>query len=129
VYVVYNAHLAPWQSTTATPRPMQGVVRHIQVSSRAVTELHRATGGDVRGSSANGLTAGFIGDYNYVVATNDRAVAVWNDVRNAGVCAAVNAYRQALANGQAAVAPAPGTACPGTFGNSDIFGAGFADPS
>ncbi|HEV2782515.1 MAG TPA: hypothetical protein VGX25_24240 [Actinophytocola sp.] len=129
VYVVYNAHLVPWQSTTATARPTQGVLRHIQVSTRAVTDLHRAAVGDVRGSSANGLISGFFGDYNYVVATNDRAVAVWNDVRNAAVCPAINAYRQALANGQAAVAPAPNTDCPGTFGNTDIFGGSFADPS
>jgi hypothetical protein len=129
VYLVYDAHLAPWQSTTATPRPMQGVVRHIEVATGAVQELHRGAVGDVRGSSANGLTSEFIGDYNYVVATNDRAVAVWNDVRNAAVCPAVNAYRQAIADGQPAVAPAPGTECPPTFGNSDIFGGSFADPS
>lgn len=129
VYLVYNAHLAPWQSTTATPRPMQGVVRHIEVATRAVTELHRAAVGDVRGSSANGLASEFIGDYNYVVATNTSAVAVWNDVRGAAVCPAINAFRQALANGEAATAPAPGTQCPPTFGNSDIFGASLADPS
>lgn len=57
------------------------------------------------------------------------AVAVWNDVRNAAVCPAINTYRQAVATGQPAVAPAPGTACPPTFGNSDIFGATIPDPS
>ena len=64
-----------------------------------------------------------------MVATNGNAVAVWNDVRNAAVCPAINAYRQAIADGQAAVAPAPGTDCPPTFGNSDIFGGTFTDPS
>ncbi len=129
VYVVYNAFLQPWQSTTATPRLQLGVVRHIEMATRAATTLHRAAVGDARGSSANGLTSEFLGDYNYVVATDAVAVAVWNDVRNAAVCPAINAYRQAVATGQTAVAPAPGTACPPTFGNSDIFGATFSDPS
>lgn len=128
-YVVYDAFLQPWQSTTATPRLMRGVVRHVEMASRAVTELHRAAIGDARGSSANGLTAEFLGDYNYVVATNAGAVAVWNDTRNAAVCPAINAYRQAIANGQTAIAPAPNNDCPPTFGNSDIFSATFTDPS
>jgi hypothetical protein len=129
VYLVYDSFLQPWQPTTATSRRMQGVVRHIEVSSRAAADLHRGAIGDARGSSANGLTSEFIGDYNYIVATNTNAVAVWNDVRDAAVCPAINTYRQAIANGQAAVAPAPGTDCPPTFGNSDIFGGSFTDPS
>jgi hypothetical protein len=129
VYVVYDSFLQPWQPTTATARVMRGVVRHVEVSTRAVADVHRGATGDARGSSANGLTSGFLGDYNYVVATNANAVAVWNDVRNAADCPAIDAYRQALVNGQAAVAPAPGTDCPPTFGNSDIFGGSFADPS
>jgi len=128
-YLVYDAFLQPWQSTTATPRLMQGVVRHIEMASRAVTELHRAAIGDARGSSANGLTSEFLGDYNYIVATNALAVAVWNDTRDAAVCAAINAYRQAVANSQTATAPAPNSDCPPTFGNSDIFGATIPDPS
>ena len=129
VYLVYDAFLQPWQPTTGTARLMQGVVRHVEVSTRTATELHRGATGDARGSSANSLTSEFIGDYNYVVATNAAAVAVWNDVRGAAVCPAINAYRQALADAQPAVAPAPGTDCPPTFGNSDIFGGAFTDPS
>jgi len=129
VYVVYDSFLQPWQSTTATPRLMQGVVRHVEVATRAVSDLHRAATGDARGSSTNGLVGEFLGDYNYVVATNSNAVAVWNDVRGAGVCPAINVYRQALVNGQTAVAPSPGTQCSPTFGNSDIFGGSFGDPS
>jgi hypothetical protein len=128
-YVVYDAFLQPWQSTTATARLMRGVVRHIEMATRTVADLHRAAVGDARGSSSNGLTSEFLGDYNYVVATNGVAVAVWNDVRNAAVCPAINTYRQAVATGQPAVAPAPGTDCPPTFGNSDIFGAAIPDPS
>jgi hypothetical protein len=129
VYLAYDAFLQPWQVTTAPARLMQGVVRHIEVSTRTAADLHRGAVGDARGSSANGLISEFLGDYNYVVATNTNAVAVWNDVRDAAVCPAINTYRQALADGQAAVAPAPGTDCPPTFGNSDIFGGTFTDPS
>jgi hypothetical protein len=129
VYLVYDSFRQPWQPTTATARLMQGVVRHVEVSSRAVTDLHRGAIGDARGSSSNDLTSEFLGDYNYVVATNTFAVAVWNDARGAAVCPAINTYRQALANEQAALAPAPGTDCPPTFGNSDIFSGTFTDPS
>ena len=71
---------------------------------------------------------------------------MWNDVRNAADCPAIDAYRQdlhdeAVATGQptaeaeeprgeseegedadAPVAPAVQQVCPANFGNSDIFG-------
>jgi hypothetical protein len=124
----------------------------------AFAEIHRSPGGDPRGSSQNDLAAEFLGDYVYAAATRTYAAAVWNDVRNAAVCPAVNAYRQALHNQAVsigapvadpeeprgeeeavhramktqepeAVAPPVQQVCPATFGNSDIFGGTFADPT
>jgi len=56
------------------------------------------------------------------VASTTFGAAVWNDARNAADCAAIDAYRQSLLTSSPLPAPAPGTACPPTFGNTDIFG-------
>jgi hypothetical protein len=85
------------------------------------TTLHRGEPGDPRGSSANALTDEFLGDYVYAAATRTYGVAVWNDARNAADCPAIDAYRQALQNGEAATAPPVQQVCPLNFGNSDIF--------
>jgi hypothetical protein len=139
VYLTYDSFLQPWQSSTTNPRRMQGVVRHADVSASgalgAFTTLHRAPAGDARGSSQNNLDAGFLGDYNYAFATNAFGVAVWNDVRAAADCPAIDAYRQALfnfltgASSTEPTRPAPNNVCPATFGNTDIFGGSYADPT
>ena len=139
VYLTYDSFLQPWQSTTALPRLMQGVVRHADVSAGGTigpfSDLHRAAVGDARGSSQNNLAAGFLGDYNFGFATNDGAVMVWNDVRAAADCPAIDAYRQALynfltgASSTAPTAPPPNIVCAFNFGNTDIFGGHYADPS
>jgi hypothetical protein len=41
----------------------------------------------------------------------------------------MNAFRQQVANGEDAAAPAPPTDCPASFGNTDIFGSVSADPT
>lgn len=139
VYLTYMAFLQPWQSTTATPRMFQGVVRHADINAAgaigAWSELNRSPAGDARGSSANALVDEFLGDYDFVAATNDYAIATWNDARNASDCPAIDAYRQDVVNGTAAgiasdpTRPAPRQACAPTFGNTDIFSGSYPDPT
>jgi hypothetical protein len=163
VYLTYQAFLQPWQSSAETPaRNQQGVVRHADVAGGSVgafSTLHRAAIGDARGSSQNNLAAEFLGDYNYAAATNAYGVAVWNDVRQAADCPAIDESRQefveavqagleqpedeevAEIRGRGEVepnqgeegAPAPNQDCPqmvnSAFGNSDIWGGHFTDPS
>lgn len=137
VYLVYNAHLDPWRASTSTPRRMLGVVRHADVTLAtgavgAFTTLHRGAIGDGRGSSANSLATEFLGDYNYAIATRTYGAAVWVDTRAAAVCPAINAYRQSLVDGTPIPPPAPNTQCPdfgGYFGNTDIFGGSYLDPT
>jgi hypothetical protein len=139
-YVTYMSFLQPWQSTNSAPRLFQGVVRHADVNPAtgaigAWSDIHRAPTGDARGSSANALIDEFLGDYDYAFATNDFVVAVWNDARNAADCPAIDVYRDDVANGTAAgrstdpTRPAPKQDCPATFGNTDIFGGSYADPT
>jgi hypothetical protein len=133
VYLTYMNFLQPWQSTTAAPRLFQGVVRHADVAPNGSiggwTDLNRGATGDARGSSANALTDEFLGDYDYAFATRDFGVAVWNDARNAADCPAIDAYRQSLVDGNPIPRPAPGTDCPATFGNTDIYGGSYPDPT
>ena len=160
VWVVYNAFTTPFRDNTTSPRNLVGVVKHADVAAGAVgafSEVHRSPGGDPRGSSQNDLAAEFLGDYVYAAATRTYGAAVWNDVRGAADCPAVDAYRQALhsealaAGGPVAepeeprgkedaghhevtqepeaVSPPVQQVCGGTFGNSDIFGGTYIDPT
>jgi hypothetical protein len=136
-YLVYNAFTTPFRNDTTSPRGLVGVVKHADVAGGALgafTELHRGAVGDPRGSAQNNLWLEFLGDYVYAIATQTYGAAVWNDTRNAADCPAIDAWRAA---GQAAAengtdvptAPAPQQACPATFGNSDIFGGSYPDPT
>jgi hypothetical protein len=133
LYIVYNAFTTPYRNNTTEARGLVGVVLHANVSGGVpgpFSVLNRGAVGDPRGSSANALTDEFLGDYVYAYATNDSAVAVWNDTRNAADCPAIDAYRASLYT--ATPLPAPdvlGSCKPNTFGNSDIRGGSYADPS
>ena len=132
VYLVYNAYLQPFQTTTANPRQMQGVTRHADVGPGGVlgsfTTLHRAAVGDARGTTRT-LNREAIYDYQYAAASRDYGVTVWMDVRDAADCPAVDAYRQSLIDQAPIAAPSPLTACPAQFGNADIYSGSFSDPT
>jgi hypothetical protein len=162
-WIVYNAFLEPFKTSAEGPandRPLDGVVLHADIASNgavgAFTEIHRGASGDARGSSQNNLAAEFLGDYVYAAATRTYGTAVWNDVRNAADCPAIDEYRQelhdeALATGAATAdaeeprgemlreargkktqeeggPPAVQQSCPTSFGNSDIYGGSFPNP-
>jgi len=133
VYVVYNAFTTPYRTNTTDPRTLVGVVVHADSGTGATgafTELNRGAPGDPRGSSANALTDEFLGDYVYAVATRLYGAAVWNDARNAADCPAIDAWRMSLEPGNTPIArPAPQQDCAPNFGNSDIFGGAYLDPT
>ena len=137
-YLVYNAFTTPFRSDTTSPRGLVGVVKHADIGADGVPgdmgELHRGQTGDPRGSSQNNLWLEFLGDYVYAVATRTYGAAVWNDTRNAADCPAIDTWRAAaqvaVQNGSPVPPkPAPQLDCPATFGNSDIFGGMFTDPT
>jgi hypothetical protein len=132
-YLVYNAFTTPFRNDTTSARNLVGVVLHSNLSSAGApagwSQIHRGAGGDPRGTSQNGLTAEFLGDYVYAVATNDYGAAVWNDARDAADCPAIDAWRWSIRTGGSVPTPAPNADCPANFGNSDIYGGSFADPT
>ena len=159
VWLVYNAFTEPFKNSAEgadNDRPLVGVVLHADVTGSSVgdfSEIHRGASGDARGSSQNNLGAEFLGDYVYAAASRTYGAGVWNDVRNAADCPAIDEYRQelheeSLATGQPsaepeeprgaedrgpdqgeeAVAPDVQARCPATFGNSDIFGGSWPEP-
>jgi hypothetical protein len=130
VTVVYNDWTQDYKTSTigsANARPLEAVLLHASVSGGNVGPFSEAfrtntSTSDARGSSQNGLTAEFLGDYVYAAATNSFAVAVYNDVRNASDCPAVDTWRMDLRTEKSPPPPpAPNIQCPNTFGNSDIF--------
>jgi hypothetical protein len=132
LYVVVNAFTTPYRTETTSPRGLVGEVVHADVVAGTPgtwSTVHRGAVGDPRGSAQNGLTAEFLGDYVYAAATNDGVVGVWNDTRAAADCPAIDAYRASLYTSTPTAPPNVLAACPAAFGNSDIRGGAFADPT
>ena len=137
-YLVYNAFVTPFRADTSSPRGLVGVVKHADIAGGGVlgafSQLHRGAIGDPRASSQNNLWLEFLGDYVYAVATSTYGAGVWNDVRDGADCPAIDAWRAAaqvaIQNGTAVpTKPAPQQDCPATFGNTDIFGGSYPDPT
>jgi hypothetical protein len=129
-YIVYNAFTTEFQDVTTSPRGLVGVVLHADVNPDTgvpgtFTEIHRGVEGDPRGSSSNNIVLEFLGDYVYADATDDFGVAVWNDVRDAATCEAVDEWRAEVQEEgpplDATDRPAIQQECDPTFGNSDIW--------
>ena len=136
LYLVYNAFTTSFRDDTTSVRGLVGVVLHADVGPAGAptgwTEVHRGAVGDPRGSAQNNIIIEFLGDYVYASATNNYAVAVWQDARDAGVCPAVQTWRAAMQADPASFPegrPAIQEACPATFGNTDIFAWSGADPT
>ena len=170
-WLVYNAFTTPFRESaegTGNDRQLVGVVLHANDGASgsvgSFSQVHRGEPGDARGSSQNNLAAEFLGDYVYAAATRTYGAAVWNDVRNAADCPAIDEYRQELheeavssgartaeaeePRGEEArmqqgpkaqeeeepTPPAVQQECrPATFrkffGNSDIYGGSYANPT
>jgi hypothetical protein len=133
LYLVYNAFTTPLREDTTSPRGLVGVVMHSDIGAGgapgAFHTLHRGQEGDPRASAQNNAVLEFLGDYVYAAATDSYAVAVWNDVRDAADCPAVDAWRATFQAGSPTAHPEPQQDCPATFGNTDIFGGSFTDPT
>jgi hypothetical protein len=161
VWLVYNAFTEEFKDSAEgdeNDRPLVGVVLHADVTGGSVgefSERHRGEEGDARGSSQNNLGAEFLGDYVYAAASRTYGAGVWNDVRDAEKCDAIDEYRQELheqsletgvpsaepeeprgaedrerdqGEDEEAEAPDVQRECPATFGNSDIFGGSWPEP-
>ncbi|HET7802118.1 MAG TPA: sialidase family protein [Humibacillus xanthopallidus] len=132
LYVVDNAFTTPYRKDTSTVRGLVGQLWHANVVGgipSGWSSLDRSAVGDPRGTSQNGLTAEFLGDYVYASATRDGVVGVWNDASHAEHCTAIDDYRASLYTSSPTAPPDVIGSCPSTFGNSDIRGGLWADPT
>jgi hypothetical protein len=136
IYLVYNAFTTPYRDDTTSARGLVGVVLHADVGANGMpgawTELHRGVVGDPRASAQNNIVMEFLGDYVYAAATNEYAVAVWNDVRDGDVCGPVQSWRADMQADPSTFPdgrPAIQQECLATFGNTDIFSWSGLDPT
>ncbi len=131
-----NAAIDSWYVSAAPDAPAAGPwTAPLRVSTAS---------SDPAASAQNNLQRQFMGDYNTLVSTNERAWFIWTDARSGAGCPAVDAYQEYLAdNGLVArgdmgdrlasrrgldpyaddpsVKPAPPLDCPTQFGNTNVF--------
>jgi hypothetical protein len=129
-YVVYMAFTTPFQSTTAQPRSLHGVLRESAIdpdgAATGWTTAYAGPLGDARGTSQGRILYNeFLGDYGYAVGTRGDGAAVWTGVRRAADCPAMDDWRQRSFDAGTRVFPAPWPLgdCPPSFGNDDIWSA------
>ena len=130
VYVVYMALGAPFQETTANPRPLHGVLLTAPIGAGgepgAWATVYNGPTGDARGTSQGRILYNeFLGDYVYAIATPAYGAGVWTDVRRTVDCPAMDDWRQRSYDAGHRVFPAPWPLgdCLPDFGNNDIFSA------
>jgi hypothetical protein len=162
VYLVYNAFTAPFTESAEGPEnahPSVGVMEHASIGPLGgvgpFSVVHRSPSGDARGSTQLNLGAEFLGDYVYADATRTYGIGMWNDVRTAADCPAIDEFRQELHEDSVATgvptsesqepptqlpgddegdeeeegAPAVQEECPAHFGDADVYGATIPDPT
>lgn len=132
MWVVYNAFTTPYRTDTTSPRNLTGVLLHADVTAGvpgAFSVVSRGPDGDPRGTSQNGLTAEFLGDYVYAAASSTFGTAVWNDASQAATCGSIQTYRNSVETGGTLTPPDVQGTCPAHFGNSDIRGITVGDPT
>jgi hypothetical protein len=110
-------------SSTPTARPIPA---RPQGRSPSCTAARPATRAARRRTTSS---AEFLGDYVYAAATRTYGAAVWNDTRLAADCPAIDAWRMSQETGGSVPRPAPQQDCAPSFGNSDIFGGTYPDPT
>src|SRR5947208_948807 len=129
-YVVYMAYGAPFQATTANPRPERGVLLSSLIGAGGAptgwTPVYEGPTGDARGSSQGRILYNeFLGDYVYAIATRTYGAGAWTDTRRTADCPAMDGWRQQSFDAGHQVFPAPWPLgdCLPNFGNNDIFSA------
>jgi hypothetical protein len=126
LYVAYMGLTEPFQSTTANPRPVHGVLVSAPVGAdgapNAWSTVYDGPAGDARGSGFLGSNREFLGDYVYAVATRTYGAGTWTDLRRSANCPAVDAWHQQSLDAGQRVFPAPWplAVCPDNFGSTDI---------
>jgi len=127
LYVVYMGFTAPFQFTTANPRPVRGVFLSSPIGPNGApsgwTTVHEAPAGDARASGGVGFGREFLGDYVYAIATRTYGAGTWTDARSSVDCPAVDQWRQQSLDAGIRVIPAPWplAVCPNDFGNIKIY--------